>query len=156
MDMVEIVRSASKDPSTQVGAVIVSATNRVKATGYNGFPFGADDSPELYEDREYKYSHIIHAELNAIFQAATEGVSITPSDRMYCSLLPCIECANAIAQVGIREVVVPSVVELQKYNPKLYDRWKDSFAKSIARFNELNIVVRFVPRSTVMLAPAQI
>ncbi len=96
----------SKDPNTQVGACIVNAEQRIVGVGYNGLPIGVDDD-EVSWDREgccwleTKYPYVCHAELNAILNAT---VSLKGC-RMYVGLFPCNECAKAIIQAGIREVI---------------------------------------------------
>lgn len=118
----------SKDPSTQVGAVIVGPDREVRASGFNGFPRGITDSDERLNDRETKLSLIVHAEMNAILNAARIGVS-TKGCTMYLLATdasgdvwggpPCVRCAVEVIQSGITEIVslpfksVPS-------------RWKDS------------------------------
>ena len=96
----------SKDPSTQVGACIVSDDNRILSTGYNGFPQGcSDDNFPWNRDEalgETKYNFVVHAELNAILNAG--GKSLVGS-RIFVSLFPCHECAKAIIQAGVKEVV---------------------------------------------------
>ena len=103
----------SKDPSTQVGACIVSDDNRILSTGYNGFPQGcSDDEFPWNRDAsagETKYNFVVHAELNAILNAG--GKSLIGS-RIFVSLFPCHECAKAIIQAGVKEVVYLS----DKYN----------------------------------------
>ena len=103
----------SKDPSTQVGACIVSSDNRILSTGYNGFPQGCsdDDFPWNRDESlgETKYNFVVHAELNAILNAG--GRSLVGS-RIFVSLFPCHECAKAIIQAGVKEVVYLS----DKYN----------------------------------------
>jgi dCMP deaminase len=103
----------SKDPSTQVGACIVSDDNRILSTGYNGFPQGcSDDDFPWNRDKslgETKYNFVVHAELNAILNAG--GKSLVGS-RIFVSLFPCHECAKAIIQAGVKEVVYLS----DKYN----------------------------------------
>ncbi|GAA0069774.1 cytidine/deoxycytidylate deaminase family protein [Clostridium sardiniense] len=96
----------SKDPSTQVGACIVSPTNRVLSVGYNGFAFGcSDDSYSWERDGDFletKYPYVVHAELNAILN--NRGVSLENA-KLYVALFPCNECAKAIIQSGIKEVI---------------------------------------------------
>lgn len=110
----------SKDPSTKVGAVLVSPDNlRVMGVGYNGFPRGMCDHEELYEDRETKYSRTIHAELNAVLNSqATEGCTA------YVTAPPCTACALTLIQSGILRVVC------QKPSADLLSRWGDSIDKT--------------------------
>ena len=96
----------SKDPSTQVGACIVNEKNRIMSMGYNGFPAGCDDD-EFPWEREgdvynTKYAYVCHAELNAILNC--RGANLEGC-RIYVALFPCNECAKAIIQSGIKEVV---------------------------------------------------
>lgn len=95
----------SKDPNTKVGACIVNAQNKIVGVGYNGFPTGCNDS-ELPWDREgdfldTKYPYVCHAELNAILNSHSSLANC----RIYVALFPCNECAKAIIQSGIREVI---------------------------------------------------
>ena len=94
----------SKDPSTQVGCCIVDAENRILSTGYNGFPAGCSDDefPWDREGEETKYPYVVHAELNAILNARGKNLF---GARLYVALFPCNECAKAIIQSGISEVI---------------------------------------------------
>jgi len=96
----------SKDPNTQVGACIVDSENRILSTGYNGFPSGCSDDEYPWErDGEFgctKYPFVVHAELNAILNA--RGKNLTGA-KIYVALFPCNECAKAIIQSGIKEIV---------------------------------------------------
>ncbi len=98
----------SKDPNTQVGAVIVDQEHKVVSIGYNGFPKGCSDDEYPWENEgsslETKYVYVVHAELNAILNSprSVKGCSI------YVSLFPCHECAKAIIQSGIQEIVYES------------------------------------------------
>lgn len=97
----------SKDPNTQVGACIVNQDNIILSTGYNGFPKGCDDdllpwNREGEEINKTKYPFVVHAELNAILNSG--GRSLKDA-RIYVALFPCNECAKAIIQAGIKEVV---------------------------------------------------
>jgi dCMP deaminase len=96
----------SKDPSTQVGACIVDREKKIVGVGYNGFPIGCNDD-ELPWDREgdfldTKYPYVCHAELNAILNSISRDLR---GSSIYVALFPCNECAKAIIQSGIREVV---------------------------------------------------
>ena len=108
MGLAHLSAMRSKDPSTQVGAVIESGEHRVVSIGYNGFPNGCSDD-EFPWDREgdfgaTKYPYVVHAELNAILNSKNDlrGCSI------YVSLFPCNECAKAIIQSGISRIVYES------------------------------------------------
>ncbi len=96
----------SKDPNTQVGACIVSEDNKILSVGYNGMPIGCDDDTMPWEREgeflETKYPFVAHAELNAILNRPTVSLK---NARIYVSLFPCNECAKAIIQSGIKEVV---------------------------------------------------
>ncbi len=96
----------SKDPGTQVGACIVSDENRIMTVGYNGMPRGCSDDDYPWERRgdvlDTKYAFVCHAELNAILNY--NGGSMKGS-RCYVTLFPCNECAKAIIQKGIAEII---------------------------------------------------
>lgn len=96
----------SKDPSSQVGACIVSQDNKILSMGYNGFPIGCSDDKVSWEREgaftETKYPYVCHAELNAILNYT--GVSLRGS-KAYVTLFPCNECAKAIIQAGIKEII---------------------------------------------------
>ncbi len=96
----------SKDPNTQVGACIVGEDNRILSTGYNGFPYGCSDDEFPWEREgdtcDTKYPYVVHAELNAILNA--RGKSLAGA-RIYVCLFPCNECAKAIIQSGITEII---------------------------------------------------
>ena len=104
MGVALLAAKRSKDPNTQVGACIVDENNVILSTGYNGFPVGCsdDDFPWEREGEQTKYPYVVHAELNAILNAS--GKSLRGA-RIYVALFPCNECAKAIIQSGIREVV---------------------------------------------------
>ena len=107
MGIAKMSSMRSKDPNTQVGCCIVSQENRILSVGYNGFPMGCSDD-EFPWDREgedplqTKYLYTTHSELNAILNYT--GGSLAGS-KLYVSLFPCNECAKAIIQSGIKEVI---------------------------------------------------
>jgi len=106
LDMADTIAGWSKDPSTKVGCVIIdSDTRAILSMGYNGFPRGVEDRAEWYEDREYKYPVVVHAEINAIVTSTTRLTGAT----LYCNIgLPCPDCAGPIIQAGISKVVCPT------------------------------------------------
>lgn len=99
----------SKDPNTQVGACIVSEENRIMTVGYNGMPKGCSDDDYPWERAgnvlDTKYAFVCHAELNAILNY--NGGSMKGS-RCYVTLFPCNECAKALIQKGISEIIYMS------------------------------------------------
>ena len=106
MGVAHLAAMRSKDPNTQVGACIVSQDNKILSIGYNGFPIGCSDDEFPWaregEELERKYVYTVHSELNAILNyrgGSLEGAKI------YVTLFPCNECAKAIIQSGIRELI---------------------------------------------------
>lgn len=96
------VSSKSKD-TTKVGCVIVGVDNEILSTGWNGFPRGVAQC-KLREERPAKYDWTIHAECNAIANAARSGVSLKGSTA-YVTHCPCKGCAGMLIQAGIKRVV---------------------------------------------------
>ncbi len=96
----------SKDPSTQVGACIVSDENKILSVGYNGMPCHCHDDEFPWQREggalETKYMFVCHAELNAILNYSGTGLR---GSRVYVTLFPCNECAKAIIQSGIKEII---------------------------------------------------
>jgi dCMP deaminase len=113
------VSTWSKDPSTQVGAVTVGSKKEVLSQGFNGFPRGIHDSAERYQNREQKYQFVVHAEMNAIYNATYSGTSLDGATLYIYGLPICSECAKGIIQVGIKKVVVEKSKELANWNESL-------------------------------------
>ena len=105
MGIAKLSGMRSKDPNTQVGACIVNEKNRIVGIGYNGLPTGCSDDQFPWGNTgnflETKYPFTAHAELNAILNSVQQ----LENYRIYVALFPCNECAKAIVQSGIREVV---------------------------------------------------
>lgn len=97
-----VAASRSKDPSTQVGAAIFDRSGRIVSKGYNGMPEGLEETAELWS-KPTKHDWVIHAEVNAIANAARTGAS-TLGGRMFITIPPCLECSKAIVAAGISEV----------------------------------------------------
>jgi len=131
------IATASKDPSTQVGCVIVGPDREIRSTGFNGFPRGIADTVERLNNRDLKYPLVCHAEENALLHAARIGVSLKGCVA-YCTWPPCTRCARSIAQVGIIEVVYPDGLEIP-------ERWMDDFKLSNQLLEETHIRIRRVP-----------
>jgi dCMP deaminase len=122
----------SKD-STQVGAVIIRPDRSVASVGFNGLPRAVSDDPARLADRDQKLLYTVHAELNAILAAREplHGCSIV----VY-PFQPCAQCAAAIIQAGITEVICPTVPDAC--------RWADSFHAARTMFHEAGCVVRWI------------
>ena len=107
MGIAKLTANRSKDPNTQVGACIVSKTNRILSVGYNGTPNGFDDIffpwDRVGEELDTKYPYVVHAERNAILNYRGSNNDFEGA-KLYVDLFPCNECAKEIIQVGIKEV----------------------------------------------------
>ncbi len=106
MGVAVLASHRSKDPNTPVGSCIVDEKNVIVSTGYNGLPIGCSDDEYPWgnkgENIDTKYPYVVHAELNAILNAHGRNLENT---RVYTALFPCNECAKAIIQSGIKEVI---------------------------------------------------
>lgn len=118
MGIAREVGSWSHDPGTKVGCVLV-LEKRILSVGFNGFPQNLSDSLELYKDREYKLAVTVHAEANAILNAAKNGAK-TQFCTAYVTFPPCSQCAAALIQAGVAKVVCPDPANAP-------ERWKVSF-----------------------------
>lgn len=124
--LAEHVAGWSKDPSTQVGAVLVSPDRSTVTPGYNGLPRGIADDPKLLANREYKLARTVHAEVNAILNCAVRPVGYS----LYVwPMPPCSHCAAAVIQAGIARVVAPA--------PGM--RWEDSCIAGNALLREAGV-----------------
>lgn len=108
MAIAKLSAMRSKDPSTQVGACIVSDDNRILSIGYNGAPNGFDDEKFPWgrdgENLNTKYPYVCHAEMNAILNYRGYKKDLERA-KIYVDLFPCNECAKIIIQSGIKEVI---------------------------------------------------
>ncbi|MCA1379354.1 cytidine deaminase [Bradyrhizobium sp. BRP05] len=130
LDVAKAVSAASKDPSTQVGAVITRPDKTMASFGYNGFPRGIADTEERLNDRDTKIALVIHGEINAILTAREPLHGYT----LYTwPFLTCDRCALHVVQAGIKRVVAPEVPADKR------ERWKDSLAKAQAIYDEAGV-----------------
>ncbi|BBB22395.1 dCMP deaminase [Abyssogena phaseoliformis symbiont OG214] len=116
LSLAKEVSTWSKDPSTQVGAITVGRKKEVLSQGFNGFPRGIHDTDERYNHRETKYQFVVHAEMNAIYNATYSGTSLDGATLYVYGLPICSECAKGIIQVGIKRVVIEKSKELDNWN----------------------------------------
>ena len=133
------VSTWSKDPGTRVGAVLVQ-DRRIIATGYNGFPHGISDDFSRYECRETKLNYTVHAEVNAILNAAKNG-SQTDGSILYVTFSPCVRCATSVVQAGVTRVVCPTVESAP-------ERWRADFKLGQALLHEAKVLIdTFTPET---------
>jgi dCMP deaminase len=103
--LAEAVMNLSKDPSTKVGAVALDEGLGVLCVGYNGFARGTGDTQERLNNRALKYPRTIHAEANAVAQAARKGIRLEGATIVVTSLYPCGGCAGLMVQAGIKRII---------------------------------------------------
>jgi len=131
------VSSWSKDVGTRVGSVLVQ-DRRIIATGFNGFPIHISDDLSRYEDRELKLAYTVHAEVNAILNAAKNGAQ-TDNSTLYVTFSPCVRCATSVIQAGVKRVVCPTVESAP-------ERWQKDFKLGHSIMKEAGILIQtFIP-----------
>lgn len=135
LEMAKLVAGWSKDPSTKVGAVLVSDRS-VLGLGYNGFPAGCRDDEEIYNDRPEKYRRVVHAEVNALLNA--QGKTGRDGLHLFSTLCPCSACAAMMINYGVRNVYFPEPSDDE------VSRWGESFKSSMAMFREADVRVNFL------------
>ena len=136
MKQVYLVAERSKDPSTKIGAVLVKDGNII-GTGYNGFARKVLDLPERYNDRETKYSYVVHAEDNVVLTCARLGTA-TLNSTLYTQSYPCNSCMKSIIQGGIIEIVLHSMW------PMSHSKWEKLSDISKIMVKETGIRVRYI------------
>lgn len=129
MDMAHLVSKWSKDPSTQVGAVITDDKHRIISVGFNGEPRGVLEPLT----RERKLLRTIHAEQNAM---AFAGRDLTGC-RIYITHPPCAQCAAMIVQRGLAIVCY----DVRDLNNGYLERWKDSLDEANRMLHESNVAI---------------
>lgn len=136
--MAELVASKSKDRSTKIGCVIVGKENEVRSTGFNGFCRGVNDNKDSRHERPAKYLWSEHSERNAIYSAAKIGVPLDGC-KIYVSWWPCTDCARAIIQAGIKEIIIDG----RDYEKKkeFNKRWEDNINIAKEMLSEVGIKV---------------
>lgn len=137
--LAQAVGEWSKDRSRKVGCIIVDDERGIRAIGYNGFPRGIEDEFQARHSRPTKYLWTEHAERNAIYEAARTGTRLEGCT-MYLPWFPCMDCARAIVQVGIKRLVAlrPDTTDAQ---------WGEQFATALDLFKEVGTLVEFIDPS---------
>lgn len=136
MTMAYLAAMKCKDKRTHIGAVVVGKRKEVRSLGYNGLPRGADDDVPERQEAPEKYYWFEHAERNAIYNATLMGVSLEGCT-MYTNGTPCMGCARAVVQSGIKEVVVDKA-----WDEKNEDIWKEEAERSVVLFKETGVTLR--------------
>lgn len=126
LEQASVVAKASKDPSTQVGAILVDDMNRVVSQGYNGFARGCSDDPRIYQDRDRKLMRVLHAEENAILFAERKAHTA------YVTHPPCAHCTALLIQSGIKRIVYKDA--------PMRDSWKPSVDEAKAMCAEAGVI----------------
>lgn len=129
LGLAKYVSTASKDPGTKTGAVIVDDKRRIVSVGYNGLPRNVEDSPDRLENRETKLKIIIHCERNALLFASksVEGCTLYTWPFMACAA-----CASMVIQAGIKRCVAPISTN---------ERWEEEFQIAKKLFSEAGIIL---------------
>lgn len=135
MNLAKEVSSWSKDPSKKIGAVAVGSKGQVLSQGYNGFPRGINDDQNRYKDRAEKYKYVVHAEMNCIYNATYNGVSLDGSDLYIWGLPMCSECAKGAIQVGIKNIYWSLSEEIPPV-------WQDSYETTKKMLEEARVNIK--------------
>lgn len=136
LNLAKEVSNWSKDPSSKIGAVAIGSKGQVLSQGYNGFPRGISDSIDRYENKELKYSLVVHAEMNCIYNATYNGISLDGSTLYVHGLPICSDCAKGIIQVGINTVVMGK--------GDFPEKWTRSFKDTSSMFDEAGVKYYFI------------
>lgn len=134
----ESVKLKSKDIRTQIGAVIVGSDKQIVSTGYNSFPRNIVDNNQDRQVRPEKYFWMEHAERNAIYNAALNGVSTKGTSIYLTCGIPCSDCARGIINAGIKKVYCK-----QEDTTKNREHWDEHAKRSMEMFTEADVDVIF-------------
>jgi len=132
LNLAKEVSTWSKDPSKKIGAVAVGSKGQVLSQGFNGFPRGIKDSDNRLNVREEKYRYVVHGEMNCIYNACNNGVSLDGATLYVYGLPVCSECAKGVIQVGIKKVIMLCEDSVPV--------WEDSYKITEDMFREAGVV----------------
>jgi dCMP deaminase len=130
LDIAKSSATLSKDPSSKLGAISVRDQN-ILSTGFNGFPRKVLDLSERYDDRDTKLKFVVHAEMNCIFNAARNGVSLLGSTMYVDGIATCSDCAKGVIQSGVSTVKM-------RYKP-MKSHWTEQFELTKTMFREAGV-----------------
>lgn len=134
--VINAIASLSKDPACKVGCGIIDDDGNLLSSGWNGFPRGVEDSAHRLQSRELKLCFVVHAEANAIAQAARTGARLHGASIIVTERFPCKSCAGLIIQSGIKRVYAPIM------NPAETNRqWFEDMDFSMTMFKEAGVQV---------------
>ena len=125
----------SKDPAAKVSALVIDDDGNLLSSGWNGFPRGVHDDVHRIDSRELKRCFTVHAEANAIAQAARTGARLLGANILVTERFPCKACAGLIIQAGIKRVYAPIMGD------DANQQWRDDRQFSMVMFNESGIQV---------------
>lgn len=137
LELAKHVSGWSKDPSTKCGAVIVRPDNTICSIGYNGFPKNMTDRKEWYDNREEKYSRIVHAEINSLIHAREPVKGYKLYTYPFCC---CDRCSVQMMQAGISRFVFPQCPShLMERWGKVFETTKKYFWEAGLPFTEVDM-----------------
>ena len=142
MELSKHISLWSKD-ETKVGAVIIGENHCPVSFGYNGFPRKVKDGIASRHQRPDKYSWTIHAEDNAISNAARQGTS-TDGATIYCNYFPCSSCAGKIIQSGIKGIYFEKILTLEKSGNFKDPKWGKDFLVSFKMLVEAKVEINMI------------
>lgn len=137
--IISVLKNKSKDPSSKFACLIAKGDHTIVSVGFNGFPRGIKDTKERLNNREIKYKFVVHAEHNAILNAARIGASLDESI-LYIDSWPCSNCAKSIIQSGMSKIVLNGDSELFN-DTGFLERWKEEIELAKSMFEESGIKI---------------
>lgn len=132
LNLAKHISTWSKDPSSKIGAVAVGNHGQILSQGYNGFPRGIEDTRDRLHDRDKKYKYVVHAEMNCIYNATLNGISLNNADLYVHGLPVCSECAKGVIQVGVKRVFICQPATIAS-------NWHDSYMHTQSLFIEAGV-----------------
>ena len=138
MNMADLVASKSKDRSSKIGCIIVGPKHEVRSTGYNGICRSVNDDVDERHEKPEKYFWFEHAERNALYNAARNGIPMEGCTAYIAGKHPpCADCTRGLIQSGISRVVIRSNIN------EANTIWTDSFSRSMAMFKESGVELNY-------------